>query len=104
MHDKAAHVRALPKRLPIYISEFGVQSFPDHLAGGSRDRQADYRSLAEYMAYKTSRVVSFSQHLLRDDQTLAGAFGRFESGLFLYKGNAPKPALVSFRLPLVVVA
>ncbi len=102
--DKAAHVGALPKRLPVYVSEFGVQSFPDHVAGVSLAKQSDYRSLAEYMAYKTSRVVSFSQYLLRDDQTVTGAFGRFESGLFLYKGDAPKPSLISFRLPLVVVA
>jgi hypothetical protein len=102
--DKAAHAHALPARLPIYITEFGVQSFPDHQAGVSLAAQSDYRSLAEYMAYRNRRVASFSQYLLRDDVTLAGAFGRFESGLFLYKGNKPKPSLISFRLPLVVVA
>jgi cellulase (glycosyl hydrolase family 5) len=101
--DRAAHARALPRRLPVYVTEFGVQSFPDRIAGVPLPVQSDYRSLGEYLAYRNSRVVSFSQYLLRDDQTLAGATGRFESGLFLYKNGAPKPALSSFRLPLVVL-
>ena len=102
--DRAAAARALPRRLPVYVTEFGVQSFPDHLAGVPLPVQSDFRSLAEYMAYSNARVASFSQYLLRDDQTLNGATGRFESGLFLFKGNVPKPALQSFRLPLVVLA
>lgn len=101
--DRAAHARALPRRLPVYITEFGVQSYPDRLAGVPLPVQSDDRSLAEYMAFRNSRVVGFSQYLLRDDPTLAGATGRFESGLFLFKGDVPKPALYSFRLPLVVI-
>jgi hypothetical protein len=102
--DRAAAAHALPRRLPVYVTEFGVQSFPDHLAGVPLALQSDYRSLGEYLAYRNSRVVSFSQYLLRDDQTVNGATGRFESGLFLFKGDVPKPALQSFRLPLVVIA
>jgi Cellulase (glycosyl hydrolase family 5) len=101
--DRAAAARALPRRLPVYVTEFGVQSFPDHISGVSLPVQSDFRSLAEYMAYGNPRVASFSQYLLRDDQTLNGATGRFESGLFLFKSNAPKPALLSFRTPLVVI-
>jgi hypothetical protein len=102
--DRAAAARALPRRLPVYVTEFGVQSFPDHVSGVPLAVQSDYRSLGEYMAYRNPRVASFSQYLLRDDQTVAGATGRFESGLFLFKGFRPKPSLVSFRLPLVVLA
>jgi hypothetical protein len=101
--DRAAAAGALPARLPIYITEFGIQSYPDHLAGVPLAVQSDYRSLAEYMAYSNPRVVSFSQYLLRDDQTVNGATGRFESGLFLFNGYKPKPARESFRLPLVVI-
>jgi hypothetical protein len=102
--DRAAAARALPRRLPIYVTEFGVQSFPDHQAGVPLAVQSDFRSLAEYMAYGNARIASFSQYLLRDDQTVNGATGRFESGLFLFKGGVAKPALQSFRLPLVVIA
>lgn len=100
--DRAARAGALPSRLPIYITEFGIQSYPDRLAGVPLAVQSDYRSLAESMAYGNRRVASFSQYLLRDDETVAGATGRFESGLFLFKGYKPKPARESFRLPLVV--
>lgn len=101
--DRAASAGALPRRLPIYVTEFGVQSLPDRLAGVSLEKQSDYRSLAEYLAYSNPRVVSFSQYLLRDDETVNGATGRFESGLFLFKGSKPKPSRESFRLPLVVL-
>ncbi len=102
--DRAAHAGALPAHLPVYVTEFGVQSYPDRISGVPLDAQSDYRSLAEYIAYKNPRVKSFSQYLLRDDRTIAGGYGAFESGLFLYKGSKPKPALISFRLPLVVLA
>jgi hypothetical protein len=101
--DRAAHAHALAAHLPIYVSEFGIQSYPDHQSGVPLAVQSDYRSLAEYMAYKDRRIASFSQYLLRDDATLTGSTGHFESGLFLFEGGTPKPSLVSFRLPLVVV-
>jgi hypothetical protein len=100
--DRAAHAGALPSRLPIYASEFGVQSYPDRISGVPLPTQSDYRSIGEHMAWSNARVKSFSQYLLRDDRTVAGGFGAFESGLFLYKNDAPKPALYGFRLPLVV--
>jgi hypothetical protein len=102
--DRAGAAGALPRRLPIYVTEFGVQSFPDHVSGVSLPAQSDYRSLAEYMAYLNGRVKSFSQYLLRDDRTITGGFGAFESGLFLYKNGQAKPVYEGFRLPLVVVA
>ena len=100
--DRAASAGALPRRLPIYVSEFGVQSYPDRVSGVPLPTQSDYRSIGEHIAWGNKRVKSFSQYLLRDDRTISGGFGAFESGLFLYKGNAPKPAYFGFRLPLVV--
>lgn len=100
--DRAARAGALPARLPVYVSEFGIQSWPDRISGVPPATQSDYRSIGEHIAWQTSRVVSFSQYLLRDDQTVQGAFGKFESGLFFYKGDLAKPAYYGFRLPLVV--
>jgi Cellulase (glycosyl hydrolase family 5) len=100
--DRAAHAGALPAHLPVYVSEFGVQSYPDRIAGVPLPTQSDFRSIGEHMAWQNPRVKSFSQYLLRDDRTIAGAFGAFESGLFLYKDGSPKPAYFGFRLPLVV--
>ncbi len=100
--DRAASAGALPRRLPIYVSEFGVQSYPDRQFGVPLATQSDFRSIGERMAWSNARVKSFSQYLLRDDAPSEGAHGKFESGLFLYHGNGPKPSLYGFRLPLVV--
>lgn len=100
--DRAARAGALPAHLPVYVSEFGVQSFPDHDVGVPLPTQSDYRSIGEHMAWGNSRVAGFSQYLLRDDISVGGATGRFQSGLFLYPSGRPKPSYYGFRLPLVV--
>jgi hypothetical protein len=104
--DKAARAGAIARNLPLYVTEFGVQSYPDKRVGVPLAIQSDYRSIAEYISYTNPRVKSFSQYLLRDDDDDTGGnrYGAFESGLFLFKNRKAKPALQSFRLPLVVVA
>jgi hypothetical protein len=103
--DKAARAGVVSKGLPIYLTEFGIQSTPDPLFGVSLQRQAEYRSYSERIAYYTPRVKAFSQYLLTDDRPVAGAkgsakYGGFESGLRTSAGKA-KPSLDGFRLPLV---
>jgi hypothetical protein len=102
--DRAARAHVVKSRLPIYLTEFGIQSRPDPLYGVSLQRQAEYRSIAERIAYYNSRVAAFSQYLLRDDRPIAhvsrlARYGGFESGLRTSSGKA-KPALAGFRLPL----
>src|SRR3954469_20273522 len=104
--DRAGRAGAIPRRLGIYLTEFGIQSFPDPLAV-SLARQAEYLGIAEHMAYVNPRVKSFSQYLLRDDKPRKGRrserYGGFESGLRRSNGRA-KPAYDAFRLPLAVEA
>jgi hypothetical protein len=100
--DRAAAAGALPRRLPVYVSEFGVQSWPDRQFGVPLATQSDFRSIGEKIAWGNARVKSFSQYLLRDDPPSEGAHGKFESGLYLYDSGAAKPAYYGFRLPLVV--
>ena len=99
--DRAARTGMLPKHLPIYLTEFGIQSKPDPFYGVSFSLQNEYRAISERMAYYNPRVVAFSQYLLRDDLPNApsGKYGGFESGLRTSDGKA-KPALAGFRLPL----
>jgi hypothetical protein len=103
--DKAARAGAIPSKLPIHLTEFGIQSSPDVIAGVSLAKQADYRSISERLAYQNPRIVAFSQYLLRDDPpnpnatSAADRYPGFESGLRTNAGKA-KPALTSFRLPL----
>ena len=100
--DRAQAAGALTKRLPIYLTEFGIQSTPDtperRLARQAgrvpRDLRADRLG--------NPRVVAFSQYLLRDsDPTGKNQYGGFESGLRFADGR-PKPSLPAFRLPLAV--
>ena len=102
--DKAAKAGVVRKSLPVYLTEFGIQSTPDPFYGVSLQRQAEYRSYSERIAYYNSRVKAFSQYLLTDDEPQAGPpsqkYSGFESGLRTSGGKA-KPALDGFRLPLV---
>jgi hypothetical protein len=105
--DRAAQAQAIPARLPVYLTEFGIQSTPDPIFGVSLAQQAEYRSISERIAYENPRVKAFSQYLLRDDLPVVGAsssarFGGFESGLRRADGRA-KPALDGFRLPLAAI-
>lgn len=103
--DRAAAAGMVSGGLPIYATEFGVQSLPNVVAGLPLATQADYRSVSEYLAYGNPRVASFSQYLLTDPGPLPGpAIGRyvFQMGLYLFKGHRAKPAYDAFRLPLVV--
>jgi hypothetical protein len=89
--------------MPIWLTEFGIQSKPDPLIGVSLARQAEFQAISERIAYDNPRVVAFSQYLLRDDKPRPGPrlarYGGFESGLLTSSGK-PKPAMQSFRLPL----
>ena len=102
--DRAHTAGAITTRLPVFLTEFGIQSTPDTTSGVSLAKQVEYRAIAERIAYDTPRVVSFSQYLLRDSDPGPpgpGQYGGFESGLRFADGK-PKPSLPAFRLPLAV--
>lgn len=105
--DRAGRAGAVRKRLPVYLTEFGIQSSPDRYLGVPVRRQNEQRALAERIAWSTPRVKAFSQYLLRDDAPIEGVparerYGRFESGLKYNTGHR-KPAFSGFRLPLAAL-
>lgn len=97
--DRAARAGAIRRRAGIYLTEFGIQSKPDPIYGVSQTRQAEWRALAEQIAYRNSRVRAFSQYLMRDDAKQGRRYGGFESGL-RYHGGRRKKAYRAFRLPM----
>ena len=103
--DKTATTGAIPRHLPIYLTEFGIQSKPDFIAGVSLTRQAEYLAISERIAYANPRVVAFSQYLMRDDKPRKGPrsqrYSGFETGLRTSKGKK-KPSYDGFMLPLAV--
>ncbi|HTA15210.1 MAG TPA: hypothetical protein VK781_10190 [Solirubrobacteraceae bacterium] len=106
--DRAAAAHAIPGRISIYLTEFGIQSFPNRLLGVPQSKQAEYDALAEKIAWSNSRVAAFSQYLLRDDplggppgSSVHGGFVGFQTGLETVTG-ARKPLYFGFPVPLVV--
>ncbi len=106
--DLAARTHAIPAHLPIYLTEFGVQSKPNRYLGVPVSQQAEYDAIAEHIAWSNPRVAAFSQYLLKDDplggapgsSTHGGAIG-FQTGLE-YVNGSPKPLYYGFPVPLVV--
>ncbi|HTZ65064.1 MAG TPA: hypothetical protein VMB51_13245 [Solirubrobacteraceae bacterium] len=107
--NKAAAARALPAGLPIYLTEFGVQTYPNRELGVSLPRQAQFDAIDEHIAWSNPRVAAFSQYLLRDDPLSSGAAGAsvnggfvgFQTGLETVTGQL-KPLYYSWPLPLTV--
>lgn len=107
--DRATRARAFTRRskMPLWLTEFGIQSTPDRYLGVSLAKQVEFRAISERMAWSNPRVRAFSQYLLRDDRPVEGVtgpgrYGGFESGLRFSTGSA-KPSLAGFRLPLAAL-
>ncbi|HEY1776214.1 MAG TPA: hypothetical protein VGG41_08655 [Solirubrobacteraceae bacterium] len=99
--NRAAAVGAIHRGLPVFVTEFGVQTKPNPYVGVTYAQQAEFDAIAEHIAWKNPRIVSFSQYLLRDDHPVRGRVVGSQAGLENYHGVA-KPALQGFRLPLTV--
>lgn len=106
--NKAAHAHAIPSHLPIYLTEFGVQTLPNRQLGVSFAKQVQFDAIDEHIAWSNPRVVAFSQYLLKDDKlggppgsSVLGGFVGFQSGLETAKG-AKKPLYFSWPVPLTV--
>src|SRR5919198_5137317 len=99
--DKAGRRGAIPKHLKIYLTEFGIQSYPDKLSGVPLERQPAYYAISEHIAYVNSRVAMVSQYLMRDDAPRREGYRYrgFESGLRKHNGTK-KPSYKAFANPL----
>jgi hypothetical protein len=104
--DKAARAGRLPRKLPIYNTEFGIQTNPpDPYQGGSLARQAQILNESEEFSYRYPRLKSYSQYLLYDAPPVPGPrfqrYSSFQSGLRFVKGKL-KPAYNAYKFPIVV--
>lgn len=106
--DGAAKAGHLPRGLPIYNTEFGLQSNPpDPTITTTLATQAAQLNQKEELSYRYPRLRSYSQYLLFDDPQRPGprdvAWAGFQTGLRFGQGP-PKPAWDAYRLPIVVHA
>ncbi|HEX6459626.1 MAG TPA: hypothetical protein VF032_11965 [Thermoleophilaceae bacterium] len=91
-----AHGHAIRSGLPVYFTEYGIQSNPpDRQFGASPTKQAMYLNQADYIAYKNKSIRSVAQYELFDDGNVA----LFNTGLLFHSG-APKPSFDAYRLPV----
>ncbi len=102
--NKAAAAHAINGGLPIYLTEFGVQSKPNRFLGVPVSQQAEFDAISERIAWSNPRVAAFSQYLLADDP-LGGKPGSaqigFQTGLEYVNGK-PKPLYAGWPVPLTV--
>jgi hypothetical protein len=123
--DRIAKTRRVRKGLPIYSTEFGIQTDPPDCVGFGApiNRQAAIINEAEYDSYVSRRVKTYSQYLLIDDPVLTQfepgtneRYGRYQTGLlwgnnavrcespgvrFLY-GTPKEPTFDAFQTPVYV--
>ena len=86
------------RRLNLYLTEYGYQTYPD-LFGVTFGRQAAYLNQSEHIAWRNPRVKTMAQFLLDDDGSPIPL--TFQSGLRTNDGK-PKPSLAAYRLPVDV--
>jgi hypothetical protein len=98
----------LPRRLPLWITEFGYQtSPPDPIFGVPLKRAAAFMDVSEWLAFRNRRVASYSQYTLNDDAPRPGGrlfqrWSTWQSGLRFGNGNAKPAVYDAFRLPFLV--
>jgi hypothetical protein len=94
--DRIARTRRVTRGLPIYSTEFGIQTDPPDCVGFGAPigKQAEILNEAEYDSYVSRRVKTYSQYLLIDDPILTQfepgsneRYGRYQTGL-LWGQNA----------------
>jgi hypothetical protein len=106
--DLAAKAGRLPEDLPIYNTEFGIQSNPpDPTVHTTLAEQAQFLNEKEEFSYRYPRLKSYAQYLLYDDSVRPGppkvAWSGFQTGLRFVDGTK-KPSWDAYRLPIVVHA
>jgi hypothetical protein len=94
---KAQRRHRVTGRLGLWDTEDGVQTRPPDPKGATLTKQATFINEAEYLAWRTPYMRSFSQYLFADEDPVWA----FQSGLVTSNGK-PKPALSSYRLPIYV--
>lgn len=88
-----------PRKPPLWLTEFGVQTDPpDYLFGAPIKRVPTYLGMSERIAMHNRRVYSYSQYPLVDDRTTSG----FQSGLRFTGGKAKPGIYQEYKLPIFV--
>jgi hypothetical protein len=93
--DKIARRGKLPRRLKIWITEFGYQTKPPDPFGTPIGRAPNLMDLSEWIAYRNPRVATYAQYQLCDNDF-------WQSGLRRENCRPKRRVYEAFRMPLFV--
>ncbi len=86
--DKVNAVYGSHRRFPIYNDEYGYITHPPARSRYVSPAKASYYiNWAEYLSYKSSRMKSYMQYLVRDPAATTGPYAGFASGLEFPDGS-----------------
>jgi hypothetical protein len=107
--DALARRGKLPRRLPIWITEFGYQTNPpDRIFGSKLAKAASFMDESEWIAFRNPRVATYSQYTLFDDPPRPGSgpliWSSWQAGLYFLNGKKKPRVYDAFRFPLHVRA
>jgi hypothetical protein len=94
--NKLRAKKRLTRSWPIWITEFGFQSNPPDRYATPIAKIPGFMGWSEYIAFKNSRVASYSQYPLIDD---AGKTDGFQSGLRFHNGKKKAGVFAAFARP-----
>jgi hypothetical protein len=106
--DRIAGHGRLSKRARIWVSEFGFQTDPPDPFQNPIKKVPGYMDESEWLAFRNSRVASYSQYTLHDDALNPGSkfslnrYAGFQMGLRFSNGKAKPGVYSAFRLPAFV--
>jgi hypothetical protein len=95
--DKIARRGKLPRRLRIWITEFGYQTRPPDRFGTPIGRAPNLMDLSEWIAFRNPRVATYAQYQLCDNDF-------WQSGLRFENCRVKRRVYGAFRMPLLVRA
>jgi hypothetical protein len=93
--DKLARRGKLPRRVKIWITEFGYQTRPPDPFGTPIGRAPNLMDLSEWIAFRNPRVATYAQYQLCDNDF-------WQSGLRRANCRAKRRVYEAFRMPLFV--
>jgi hypothetical protein len=102
---RARRIVAPHRRFPVYLTEFGYQTFPPSRGGVSPNQQSRFLQEALYIASRFSRIKGLTFYQWIDEPTIyrpdGSAYATWQAGLYFIDGRA-KPALSTFPAPFVI--
>jgi hypothetical protein len=103
--DRLGRAGRLRRGLPVFLTEFGFQTDPPDAFGARMRRVPGFLGESEWLAVRSSRIGSWSQYPLVDDELTGEGvlrFGGFQSGLRFRDGRAKAGVYEAYRRPLWV--